>query len=857
MNLVSRLVREAFTVSRFTLIGLLATATHAVVGSATVLLGVTPLLANAVGFVVAWGVSFYGHFLFTFGRPNDIRVARTRFIVISLSLFAISQLTVTLLQATGWVSDWLEPVIGAVIVPPASYVLYRLYVFAPDSGGAAAPSRSPGVAASWRPGDLRRQLWHRLQSFLWIHRIVIPFGIFALFFDLSTLNPQNVGWLMGGDLGQHFLGWTAYRFGSWQWPVGFSELIAHPTGAPLSATDSNPLVSVPLKLMSPLLPDYFQYVGLWYLACLALSYNIAFGLLYWLSGRWLASMAAAIILVAAPFMFTRLEHDSLMAHWLVLLSFSVFFRTGADRRAVAKHGGVTAVAMAIHPYLIFMTGAVAAMDLVRRTYRRFIHGAGLRALGFFAAGIATLLIPAALVGWLLGIFALQPLPQNYGVFTMDPLAWFNGFGQSATLTGWQSARGQYEGNQFLGLGALIAVVVAMVLWVTGMARPSENLRTRLPWLLPAMLGLLLLAVSPVVHVFGLRILSVNVDDWPLIGYVFETFRSSGRFAWPVSYLLVLVSLSIWLTIRSRAVGPLLALLAVVQLADQLPVMSQTREVTRFRDVEFKALQSEQDWRRLVAAADRLYVDPSNRESVIFELGYLAFPQHKPINHFHYAQQMLTAKHAAALRSERARIMQGQISDSVLYVLDPILLTAVLRRQGVSPDRLRDLDGFLVIGPPDVSAGNPPGVRFRLAPDSDGLHDIVASCRADCSVLLSVRDEATASLSPEFISLIEERGGDLGALPVRGSYAAILANGRVIEEALSATGDVRLNATVFGHDVGIFSGGAVGSNRSSIKLDGYELSPNTRGINLVVLGPDGVSDINAFDTHADPSRSLFP
>ena len=34
---------------------------------------------------------------------------------------------------------------------------------------------------------------------------------FLYIFDASLLDPTNVGWLMTGDLGQHFTGWHAFR----------------------------------------------------------------------------------------------------------------------------------------------------------------------------------------------------------------------------------------------------------------------------------------------------------------------------------------------------------------------------------------------------------------------------------------------------------------------------------------------------------------------------------------------------------------------------------------------------------------------------------------------------------------------
>ena len=504
-----------------------------------------------------------------------------------------------------------------------------------------------------------------------LHRLVLPFLLFAIFFDLAVLDPTDVGWLIKGDLGAHFVGWTAFQHDAWRWPIGYSELIAYPTGMPLTATDSNPLMAVPLKLLSPLLPAYFQFIGIWYLLCLLLSYNIAFNLLNWLSGRPVPAALAAVVLITAPYFFLRLQHDTLMAQWLILASFSIFLRPNSDRRAVAKYAGVAGLSMAVHPYFLPMTFAVTGMDMARRAYRRYLRQQSvLVALRFLATGLAVVLAVTILVTWILGMLSLETAGKHIGIFTMDPLAWFNGWGASTFLRGWGVGEGQYEGAQYLGAGALIALISAAMAWATGLARPPETVVRSLPWLVPAVIVLALIAISPVVRVAGHTLVSVNMFDWPVIGTVLSMFRSSGRFGWPASYLVVLVALSLWLSVRSRAVGPLLAVLACLQLADLLPVADYTRQVTQSREVRLEALASSEKWEKLVEAADRVHSSPGTAELVMLELAYLTVGRGKSVNRSYYAQDIRTARQAAANEEAQARLRSGEFEDGVLYVLNP-------------------------------------------------------------------------------------------------------------------------------------------------------------------------------------------
>jgi hypothetical protein len=186
-----------------------------------------------------------------------------------------------------------------------------------------------------------------------------------------------VGWLKNNqDPLQAFLGWTAFRFSDWQWPLGLSRLVAYPNGMPLIATDSNPLVSIPLKLFSPLLPYPFQFEGWWLLISVFFSYSLAFGLFLDLSGRPLGSALGAAVVAVAPVLLFRWLHNSLSSQWLILGAFSIFLRPRSDGSAVARYAGLHALVIALHPYFVPMVAPIAGMDLARRSVRRLREGKG-------------------------------------------------------------------------------------------------------------------------------------------------------------------------------------------------------------------------------------------------------------------------------------------------------------------------------------------------------------------------------------------------------------------------------------------------------------------------------------------------
>jgi hypothetical protein len=54
-----------------------------------------------------------------------------------------------------------------------------------------------------------------------------------------------------------------FRDSSWSWPLGLAINMGYPIGANISYTDSIPIVSIFFKLISSLLPEHFQFFGLY------------------------------------------------------------------------------------------------------------------------------------------------------------------------------------------------------------------------------------------------------------------------------------------------------------------------------------------------------------------------------------------------------------------------------------------------------------------------------------------------------------------------------------------------------------------------------------------------------------------
>jgi hypothetical protein len=80
-------------------------------------------------------------------------------------------------------------------------------------------------------------LWSVLHESLCV---ITPALLFLCFFNVHTLDPTRIGWVLQNDWGQHSLGWNAFRHEPWS-TFNHESLLGAPTGLSVIYTDSNPL----------------------------------------------------------------------------------------------------------------------------------------------------------------------------------------------------------------------------------------------------------------------------------------------------------------------------------------------------------------------------------------------------------------------------------------------------------------------------------------------------------------------------------------------------------------------------------------------------------------------------------------
>lgn len=118
----------------FAIFGIAASATHVAVAlSAARWLGMSPMAANTVAFLVALCVSYFGNAIVTFRvEPWRLR-AFLKFCVLAVAGFILNQAIVYgLTVRLGW-PFWTSLMVVVALVPPATFLLAKLWALAPDA----------------------------------------------------------------------------------------------------------------------------------------------------------------------------------------------------------------------------------------------------------------------------------------------------------------------------------------------------------------------------------------------------------------------------------------------------------------------------------------------------------------------------------------------------------------------------------------------------------------------------------------------------------------------------------------------------------------------------------------------------
>lgn len=406
-------------------------------------------------------------------------------------------------------------------------------------------------------------------------------GIFAflLIYGMTPLDVTNDNWIMSGynegDIIQHYAGWVEYRASDWAFPIGLATNMAYGDGTVITYTDSIPWVAIVSKIFSNILPDTFQYFGVYTLCCFILQ-GIAAALLMLRK----TDNPIFIFLGTIPFCFSPIflerafRHTALGSQWLILFSIYYYLEI---RRKIADGVKVRypvafcilgVLAIGIHPYFLPMV-----MIFVLLICLELCKSKGMR------QGICWLtmhFVVIYLVGILLGALGHGvPISRaDYGFFSINLNAIFNpkscgGYKWSHILPTQPQILGNYDGFNYLGLGIILLLIIVLSIGIIFYKNKSRSVLKRNLTYLFAMIFLLCFAVTNVITFQDKILLTIPIPE--RVVKLCGIFRASSRMFYPVYYsiyIFVIYRLYDWnRRIGKNLVIGLLGIVVAIQMFD--------------------------------------------------------------------------------------------------------------------------------------------------------------------------------------------------------------------------------------------------------------------------------------------------
>lgn len=515
--------------------------------------------------------------------------------------------------------------------------------------------------------------------------------LFLVVYGFRVLDFTNDTWLLTGkDLQQHYLGWKFFREAPWSFPLGMHDSFTTPDSISVLYTDSIPLFALFFKLLSPVLPETFQYFGLFGLLCYVLNGAMASLIVSRFNKSKVFCGISSVFFILSTPVLQRLfgvlsensRHTSLAAHFLILgaLAIWLFKDVFEDYRKDALAWAVlAALCVLIQMYIIFMVGGIMCGYLLdelisKKDWKRLLYDFSSFALSFcfffFIIGGFTSLLASG--------------GSGYGFFSANLNTLINPWRYSTFFKKMGMTDLQYEGFAYLGLGmivlcgiACIAILVkAVSLFRKGQLRETLKIKKQKNFsfvfsLAVVVFVFMILAFSNLVY-FGHRIF-IEVH-WPtVIDNLLAVIRSSGRFIWCVMYIVMILGLYIITKAFNKKVQLAVVIFCVcLQLADLYAPIHRLQKQYYGEAKEEESLVQNDFWRTSLGSYDKIAYFPTDGYDATQMLqiaSKISKFENVKMSNFYLSRYMTKKVMRQKDKIIEKDFKQGTLDDRTLYILD--------------------------------------------------------------------------------------------------------------------------------------------------------------------------------------------
>jgi hypothetical protein len=414
-----------------------------------------------------------------------------------------------------------------------------------------------------------------MKEFAWI----IPSLIIGLIFSYLIvpgllLNPQNINIFSRLDPLHSYIGWGFYRHSPWEWPVTFIQNPVFPIGTSIVFTDSLPIVCIILKIFTNYLPDPFVWHGIVVVINSSLMFYSGSLFLRVLRPNIILSIIGGLFTILSSIFISRIAgHCPLTTQWLIIFQILLILKPEINiKRDIVYQLVLLFISAGTHPYFMAMLTPLS-FALCWKFYARQKYTLKYGILNSFI-----FILFVALSFYFFGGFANYSTGSKvgFGAYGSNLLTFIIAqFGLiSSSLI--QDTRGLNEGSAYLGIGIIIPLIFLII------ASPYGTIRffkyERLLFIIIIFL-FFLFSLSNIIRIGPYSITIFDLQDNSILSKVFGIFRASGRFIWPIFYMvqfLTLIKLYDYLENKKVIRTILFLVLIIYQILDNWPMISERR-----------------------------------------------------------------------------------------------------------------------------------------------------------------------------------------------------------------------------------------------------------------------------------------
>lgn len=388
--------------------------------------------------------------------------------------------------------------------------------------------------------------------------------VFFVLYGITPLDVTNDKWIYNGycepDLIQHYAGWVNYRNSNWNLPIGKIDGVGHYSNY-LPFTDCIPLFAILFKVISSCLPETFQYFGLFVFCCFLLQGLFSYKIFdIFVENNMIKILGTGLLCFSPIFIERAFRHSALASHWIILAAIYIFFSDLKRDKLSLKYIILIVLSVSIHAYFVPMVIGIMLADTIayflclKRSVKSTLACVMVWACGFISMG---------LVGWIIGLFSVHSLRINnlggYGYFTSDLNSIINPISQGylgGVIPEWSrvfkvhgyAVNTYVDGFFYFGLGCFVIVSFTIIFGLFFPHYIKKKMHEKITLLQFAPYIFILVCFCIYGYSNKIWFNGKVIFEYPVPRILYPimcTFKSSGRYLWPVFYSLIIFSIIIF------------------------------------------------------------------------------------------------------------------------------------------------------------------------------------------------------------------------------------------------------------------------------------------------------------------------